>query len=232
MLRSVGGGRGWDVDEAFAPYVARAAGFSDAIYNSPRSQLIHCEWTDADARVEHTDSATYVVFRGSESRRDWFMNLAWRCSFEPVRGGSAHGGFVRQWLGVRDSVLTALRSHARHLPVVLCGHSLGGAVAAVAALELQGEFACTLVTFGSPRVFDAGARREFERLGISAYRVTNGSDVVTMVPIFCVHHVGERVEINRRPCWYVASVRDHSMSVYAAWARTLRAEPPALTREA
>ena len=53
----------------------------------------------------------------------------------------------------------------------------------------------------------------------------NGADVVSMVPMVWMHHVGLPIEIGHRPFWYLLSVWDHSVSAYAAWGRgLLRAE--------
>ena len=62
----------------------------------------------------------------------------------------------------------------------------------------------------------------YKRQGIPAYRVTNGADVVTMVPVFMLYHVGEQIECNAKPWWYLVSVVDHSMDTYAAWGRNFQ----------
>ena len=217
-------------------FVHRGASHSSAIYAASEEHVLSDAWTDAQACVHFEDDATYVVFRGSESRRDWVMNIVFRlrlASFledddEEVR---AHSGFAYQWLSVRESVLDRLASTDRRSdrPVVVCGHSLGGAVSTVAALDLhQRGFDCILVTFGSPRALNRAARDRFEAHGIPAYRVTNGSDVVAMVPIFALHHVGTRIDCAARPWWYVISIRDHSMLAYQAWSERLSRQYPAV----
>ena len=49
-----------------------------------------------------------------------------------------HGGFAAAYLKVKDGVMVKLADlHAANpLPVVICGHSLGGALAALLALDL------------------------------------------------------------------------------------------------
>ena len=149
------------------------------------------------------------------------MNIVCRLWTLPVRDDArAHSGFVYQWRGVRERVTRALEGR-EDVPLVVCGHSLGGAVATVAALELSSAYRCVLITFGSPRVLDWRGKLAFDAADIQTYRVTNGADVVAMVPILWMHHVGTHVEINRKPPWYLLSVLDHSVGAYAAWGRSL-----------
>jgi len=74
---------------------------------------------------------------------------------------TVHMGFLSSWRAAREVVLPALKSaRARHpsYPVHLVGHSLGGAVAALAALELRlslGWEDVMVTTFGEPRVGNA-----------------------------------------------------------------------------
>ena len=65
-------------------------------------------------------------------------------------------GFYNSWLEARSGVLNALNSAAAANPsyqVVVVGHSLGGAIAAIAAAEIRNAgTASDLYTFGQPRI--------------------------------------------------------------------------------
>jgi hypothetical protein len=84
-------------------------------------------------------------------------------------------------------------------PVEITGHSLGGALATIAALDLDSwNYANetnnkrmikrkidirNVYTFGSPRVGDFDFAEVYaERLGFKTYRITHGKDVVPSVP--------------------------------------------------
>ncbi|KAK3329395.1 Alpha/Beta hydrolase protein [Apodospora peruviana] len=75
---------------------------------------------------------------------------------------TVHMGFLASWRTAREVVLPALKAaRAKHpgYPVHLVGHSLGGAVAALAALELRlslGWKEAKVTTFGEPRVGNEG----------------------------------------------------------------------------
>ena len=213
------------MDSSHVEFIKTSSALSNSIYDVDSEHLVEDPSTDAQARIHVREEATYVVFRGSESRTDWVMNIMFRFMFEeilPESDARAHSGFVYQWHGVRDEITKLLEDHELRKPLVVCGHSLGGAVATVAALELRAMgYTCVLVTYGSPRALNWTAQDMFDKSTIPAYRVTNGADVVTMVPIFMLHHVGKRIECNAKSWWYLVSIRDHSMDAYAAWGADL-----------
>lgn len=73
---------------------------------------------------------------------------------------TVHTGFYTSWQNTRrvilDDVLEALQSYPTY-GLVLVGHSLGGAVAAIASLEfLALGYNPTVTTFGEPRIGNAG----------------------------------------------------------------------------
>jgi pimeloyl-ACP methyl ester carboxylesterase len=69
---------------------------------------------------------------------------------------TVHAGFLTSWRNTRCTIIphveTALNEHPDY-QLVLVGHSLGGAVAALAALEFQGRgWTPQVTTFGEPRL--------------------------------------------------------------------------------
>lgn len=73
---------------------------------------------------------------------------------------TVHMGFHRAWIHTRNRILDDLLKQTLLYPeyqLNLVGHSLGGAVAALAALDLQGRgFNPVVTTFGEPRVGNQG----------------------------------------------------------------------------
>jgi hypothetical protein len=166
--------------------------------------------TDTQGFLAWTPTAAWVVFRGSEQKlQDWLTNSRVTLREPPWARGSGvqvHEGFD----GALDAVWTRtpppagggtpglrelLRSTGvaeRGVPVWFVGHSLGGALAALAALR----FASTregaaplpnpvggLFTYGQPRVGDPACAARLEALLAGRYvRVVNDRDVVPRVP--------------------------------------------------
>lgn len=119
-----------------------------------------------------------LAFRGTDSNLEWahsmtFKQIAW---FE----GRAHAGFIQALDTVWEQVLAAIYdAHVieQQKTLWVCGHSLGGALALLAADHLQ-RMGCTVLevfTYGTPCVFDAVAARAYP---VPVYSVINNEDPV------------------------------------------------------
>jgi len=114
-----------------------------------------------------------VVFRGTTDLRDWLTNL--RMAPEPwPQGGAVHGGFARALDEVWPDVVAEVQT--LELPVFVTGHSLGGALATLAAA--RHPFAAAY-TFGAPRVGNAAF---YQSLRSPLHRVVHHRDVVPTLP--------------------------------------------------
>eukprot|EP00178_Gracilaria_changii_P010518 TRINITY_DN305_c1_g2_i2.p2 TRINITY_DN305_c1_g2~~TRINITY_DN305_c1_g2_i2.p2 ORF type:complete len:197 (-),score=26.42 TRINITY_DN305_c1_g2_i2:643-1233(-) len=86
-------------------------------------------------------------------------------------------------------------------PILLTGHSLGGALATICTLDLRVslDLAGTEVmvsTFGSPRCGNALFRTIYDELVPMHWRFAVESDIVTKLPKLGYSHVGKRVLID------------------------------------
>ncbi|GAB5354218.1 hypothetical protein AAMO2058_000101000 [Amorphochlora amoebiformis] len=88
--------------------------------------------------------------------------------------------------------------------IFITGHSLGAALATIAALDLKtryhGEYDVRLVNIASPRVGDHSFARLFKNSIPHALRVVNSRDIVPGLPkFFCLFkHIGHEVTIDRK----------------------------------
>jgi len=81
---------------------------------------------------------------------------------------TVHSGFLQSWLNTRAVILphiTRLRNEFPDYHIHLVGHSLGGAVSALAGLELEVKgFNPTVTTFGEPRIGNVMLRDFLDRV--------------------------------------------------------------------
>ena len=132
-----------------------------------------------------TEPFGILIFRGTHHIRDWLINLKlarerWR------EGGWVHSGFRAAFASVWAAV--ARRLETVEGPLFYTGHSLGAALAVLAAGARPPQ---ALYTFGAPLVGDRAFADTFR--AVNAYRVVNNRDIVTTVPPdeFGYRHTGE-----------------------------------------
>lgn len=142
----------------------------------------------------------WIVFRGSDDLDDWSTNFTFRPFF--------HSGFQSAWHLVQRATRDfAKKVYAESTGIVMTGHSLGGAIATLAASDLaQSDHKIeAVITFGCPRVFSWSKARAFdntpaneagETLGAITRRyATDGEPVARVPPCFLgFRHVGRAVD--------------------------------------
>ncbi len=129
------------------------------------------------ARVFRLGPETILAFRGTDAGQlaDWTTDLD--AAFAPAFGGQVHHGFLTGLLALWPKVLPLLPD----TPLWVTGHSLGGALATLGALQVAGTGlpVAGVATFGSPAVGDAAFVKAFtDLLGDRSDRVVHGADPV------------------------------------------------------
>lgn len=182
---------------------------SDAYFDMDRKSYLEGRWNCRVRLIDVNESQAMVFdgpslvisFRGTEPKeiRDWLSDLnvlktSWKNSL------SVHSGFLDAYLSVRNKVLAEC-ANAQGRDIFLCGHSLGGAIADLAAIDLEslGMQPRRIYTFGAPRVLSLfSARKARNVFQGRKFRVVNGNDIVPRVPI-CLRfqHFGTLAYINR-----------------------------------
>ena len=96
-------------------------------------------------------------------------------------GGNIHSGFKQAYDNVRLNIENKLKEDdLKDKRLFITGHSLGGAIATVAAKKIKHEGGISACyTFGSPRV---GDDEWVATIKTPIYRVVNAADCVTMLP--------------------------------------------------
>ena len=164
------------------------------------------------AIVAEGHGATILAFAGTDPLvpANWFTDFDVKLMpgiampGATVSPGSVHRGFENGLNAVWDQVAAALAGRGAQ-PVVVAGHSLGAALAAVAADRALSDEnlnvrASAVYCFGMPRVGDADfALRYNDTLGATTYRLVHGEDIVATVPPSRLgfRHVGRLIRCPR-----------------------------------
>ncbi|WP_341523337.1 lipase family protein [Pseudomonas sp. G.S.17] len=97
--------------------------------------------------------------------------------------GQAHNGFHQAFVGAKDFVRRYFRDFYTDQTILICGHSLGGAIALLLAEWLNRSYPnanVILYTYGSPRAGDSAFVKA--AAGLTHHRLVNHHDPIPGVP--------------------------------------------------
>jgi hypothetical protein len=158
-------------DRQYVEAAVATAGFTEcAFFNIKGSQAF-------GACNTHNNSAI-VAFRGTQAKD--IRDVITDARFVPMpwpTGGAAHSGFAQAAHDLLDSGLEAWLHARASSNRIYTGHSLGAALATLAATVERPQ---RLLTFGSPRVGDAQFATRL--VGIDTQRYVDCCDLVTRIP--------------------------------------------------
>ncbi|CAI9101244.1 OLC1v1038521C1 [Oldenlandia corymbosa var. corymbosa] len=155
-----------------------------------------------------------IALRGTATCLEWLENL--RATLTPMLSGQNNNndihhdddsslpmvdnGFLSLYtskIGGFQSLQDSLRQEIKRimsiyvdepLSFTVTGHSLGAALATLAAYDIKETFKCkhlvTVVSFGGPRVGNHSFRCRLEEQGTKVLRIVNSDDLITKVPGF------------------------------------------------
>jgi hypothetical protein len=156
----------------------------------------------SQAFVARHTNIVIVAFRGTDEGWDWLDNLNVPSVHHEL--GRVHRGFKLALDDIWPGVVKAVnRFRDRKQSVWITGHSLGGALATVAAGNWIAEDRPFhgVYTFGQPRCGDRTFARNFNIEAKSRFfRFQNNNDIVTRIPqrLMGYSHVGTFIYIDRR----------------------------------
>jgi len=133
-----------------------------------------------------------LAFRGTEKDyRDILSDIRIRFYRDRKTGARTSTGFSQSYALIEKDVVEAIARIDRSLPLYITGHSLGGALAAIASTRIRpSDRIAACYTFGCPRVGDG----EFGDLlwKVPVYRQVHSTDIVPRVPLpFGYRHAGD-----------------------------------------
>lgn len=133
--------------------------------------------------VLDSPSVFVIALTGSETAKDWLSNLDMRKVRTPF--GGVHSGFMRSFLEIEHEVIPYIWTLSIvDKPIVICGHSRGGALGQLLAaiLHHRGTPVHSVYTFNSPKVGGQDFAEYMQRTGIPLHLVVNGNDLVSQLP--------------------------------------------------
>ena len=154
---------------------------------------------------------TVVAFRGTESLlkvpADWLTNLdksqatAEWLTIPDDEQPYMHRGFLRAYEIIRPELIDAVKDiQPRH--IYMTGHSLGGALATLAALDIRMQFppiCVTMYSFGSPRVGESVFARIYNYMVPDSYRIVHDGDRAPEQLHEDFQHIGHQHTLDRHP---------------------------------
>ncbi|MEW9671544.1 lipase family protein [Ammoniphilus sp. 3BR4] len=165
--------------------------------------------------IAQSDKEIIVAFRGTENIYDNLMDL----DILPVKfpfvpsGGSVVRGFLSIYSRIRFRLAEILQKLSSRKALFITGHSLGGALATMAALDIaiNTKYNNPIVyTFASPRTGDQTFASAYNRAIKQSARIVNVLDLVPYLPPFFTH-------VQKRfPIFFNTSnpFRNHEMAHY------------------
>lgn len=176
-----------------------------------------------------SDGETAVAsFAGTSTVDDWINSFTF--GLFSGYGGRVHKGFANSLDSIWDQFLAGIfDTNTGQQPIWFTGHSLGGALATLAAWRAHSEGfdVAGCMTFGAPPIFNDSAATQYQP---SLTRFENEGDMVTGLrwPRFeeTFVHAGERVHLLRSGAVAERIYSDHLASRIDRFSRFLDVENP------
>ncbi len=159
-----------------------------------------------------TTGDVFIAIRGTEGINEWIQDVEFLQVPCPFLAGAGHteDGFTAMYNSLRTdaavgspSVVKALATLPFKLPVssvTICGHSMGGALATLLALDLAANSSFknpTVYTYASPRTGDPLFVSTYNQAVPNSWRIANRLDLVPKLPLPPAYdHVATLFELN------------------------------------
>lgn len=178
--------------------------------NCPLVEAARAETLSEFEDTPHFDNTGYIAIdamnkiivlaiRGSVSKTNWHADWDMiRTATSFCHECHVHRGFYHSWEEIKIAVLKNMEKAVSIHPdyrIAIVGHSLGGAVATLAAADLRRiddhfRNQTELYTFGSPRIGNKEAAAWFSGQSRFSWRITHDNDIVPRLPprAFGYHH--------------------------------------------
>ena len=163
----------------------------------PNFNIIETFWDNKTSTFcyfgKYNNSNDYVLaFEGSQDNRDLIIDLqiAQLVPYKHYPDAKVHAGFWKSYLAIADEVHKLLTLHKVN-NLFVTGHSLGGALATIASLDIVEELGInnvSMISLGAPRVGNGGYANLYSSMLNNYYRLTHASDTVVHLPYMYLNY--------------------------------------------
>ncbi len=186
--------------------------------------FINDKKTDIQCFLRINKSVATIVFRGSDSKKDWKTDLKFWKTAVPYGNYSSkirvHAGFISAYKSphIRIRIQKYISSFDIQ-KVYITGHSYGAALAVLCAVDLEYNFPkkdYEVIVFGCPRVGNNAFKKSYNLRVFKTLRVENIGDIVTKVPFAFLgyRHIGSRLKIGKHSEILPLSMKKHNLQDY------------------
>lgn len=195
----------------------QVVGLDDLVYH------INDKKSDVCYQIRIHKDTLIIVFRGSDSRKDWNFNLDFCKKVIPYGNLDSkikiHSGFLSAYKSrnVRNKIREFVTEKIKR--VVVSGHSYGAALAVICAIDLQYNFNdkdYEVIVFGCPRVGNKFFVESYNRRIFKTLRIENFGDIIPKLPFAFMgyKHVGACWNIGKNCILELFGKNSHSMQEY------------------
>lgn len=142
-------------------------------------------FSSSRAICRQVDDGFCVTFRGSDNNASWVTDADIIVEND-TKLGKVHKGFWQAWTAIAGQVKAEIAGN-RGIPVTFCGHSLGAALAILAALDCaqSGISVKAVYAFEPPCISpQSNIKNLLAESKIAAHLYKNGGDLVCDLPMF------------------------------------------------
>ena len=210
-------------------------------------EYIDCPQTDTQGylrTVKDLDGDIIIVaFRGSQQLKDWLTDFNAFNVVYPYENDESkikvHKGFINAYKSVRAQVHKFIKKHEKIKKIFVCGHSLGGALATLCAIDIQYNFnpiSIECYPSGNPKVGNKAFVKSYNKRVPNTIRTYMRTDLVPNMPPSWLqvmydkyYHAGKKNAIGNRNVFigiknwfkrkfktknFAAELTNHSIALY------------------
>jgi len=181
----------------------------------PGSIFIEDKGTDTQlimVPLGYPKESLVIAFRGTEAKiRDWLTDFDGFHTIYPYGNTNSniqvHKGFVKAYHSIRTSILKYIKDNREECKAIfVCGHSLGGALATLCAVDIQYNYPDIKVKCfpsGNPRVGNKDFAVSYDKRVPDTFRTQLRTDIVPLFPPRWIQkltkggyvHTGQKISI-------------------------------------